>query len=110
MYGRTGEQNPMYGRSHSEEVREKISKANKGKPGLKGEKNPMYGKFGVLHPNHGNKMSEEQIQKLREVNTGRKHTNETRKKISDKLKGRKLSEEHRKKLSEAAKRRHEKNN
>jgi len=108
MHGKKGELNPMYGKSRSKETREKISKANKGKPGLKGKDNPNYGKRGVLSPSYGRKMSEEHMQKLREINTGRKHTVEARKKMSDKLKGRQLSPEHRKNLSEAAKEMHRK--
>ena len=108
MYGKTGAQNPRYGKPLSEETKEKISKANKGNPGLRGKENPMYGKFGVLNPNYGRKMSEEQIQKRREINTGRKHTDEEIKKMSDKLKGRQFSLEHRKNLSEAAKEMHRK--
>ena len=72
-------------------------------------------------------MSEDQKQKLREINLGKKASDATRKKLSDRLKGRivsqetrdkiaaankggigrtgqTLSEEHKKKISEAAKR------
>jgi len=37
-----GEKNPMYGKEHTKETREKMSEANKGR--FVGEKNPMYGK------------------------------------------------------------------
>lgn len=40
-----GENNPMYGKQHSEETRIKISEA------IKGENNPMHGKFGSECPN-----------------------------------------------------------
>ena len=40
----TGEGNPMYGRHHSEESKKKMSKNSKGK--TSGEKNGMYGKSG----------------------------------------------------------------
>lgn len=42
MYGIKGEKHPMFGKHHSVETKEKISKANKGK--FAGEKNPMFGK------------------------------------------------------------------
>ena len=38
----SGEKHPMYGKHHSEETREKIKLANKGR--FSGEKNPMYGR------------------------------------------------------------------
>lgn len=47
-----GENNPMYGKKHSEEARRKISEARKGK--LSGENHPMWGKgyliSGEKHP------------------------------------------------------------
>lgn len=39
-----GELNPFYGKKHTKETKEKISRSNKGKPGLVGEKNGMFGK------------------------------------------------------------------
>ena len=66
MYGvrLTGENNPFYGRKHSDETKKKISQSRKGKgarigkdnpmygkEGLVGEKNPMFGKTGLLAPN-----------------------------------------------------------
>lgn len=38
----SGQNNPMFGKTHSEETRKKIGKANKGK--LAGSNNPMFGK------------------------------------------------------------------
>jgi len=55
MHGNSGENNPMFGKKHSKEIREKISKGLKGK--YVGKKNPLY---------------------------GRKHSEETKKKMSDK--------------------------
>jgi hypothetical protein len=46
-----GELNPNYGRHHTEEAKKKISQANKGRCGLKGELNPMYNKRNEKHPN-----------------------------------------------------------
>lgn len=59
-YGKTGEKASHYGKKHSKETKDKISKANKGRlvgdknpmfnVRLTGDKNPMYGKFGKDHP------------------------------------------------------------
>lgn len=65
---RMGEKNPMYGQTHSEEARKKISKAHKGKPG---------------HPT-----SDETKELIRRANVGRIVSYETRKKISESAIGR----------------------
>jgi len=44
----TGENNPFYGKSHTEETKRKLSEAKKGK--YKGENNPMYGRTGQKNP------------------------------------------------------------
>ena len=78
-----GENNPMYGKECSDERKEKISKALKGK--MSGEKHPLYGKpcsderkeniskslkylykQGYINPNKGKPMSEESKKKMRE--------------------------------------------
>lgn len=64
-FGCFGEKNGMYGKTHSDETRQKISNSRKNK--LVGVDNPFYGKT---------------------------HSEETKKKISDKHKGVKLSKEH----------------
>ena len=48
MYGRTGENNPLYGKQLSKETKKKISEARKGK--YKGENNYMYGRTGADNP------------------------------------------------------------
>jgi hypothetical protein len=48
-----GENNPNYGKSHSEENRRKMSEKKKGK--FKGKNNPNYGKRGKNSPNYGKK-------------------------------------------------------
>lgn len=50
------------GIKRSEETKEKLSQINKGR--FAGEKNPMYGKRGVLSPNYGKHLTEEQRAKL----------------------------------------------
>lgn len=65
-----GINNPMYGRHHTKEAREKISKANLGK-----------------------KLSSKQIEKLRKVSTGRVKTPEERMKLSVANKGKIVAKE-----------------
>ena len=60
-----GENHPMYGKHHSEETKKKMSEDRKGKPGMKGEKNPMYGKPAW---NKGGHLSDETKRKLAEAN------------------------------------------
>jgi group I intron endonuclease len=91
--------------NHSEETKQKISKALKGRQvhseqhkkelseAMKGSKNPMYGKH----------LSEEARQKLREVNLGKHLSEETKRRISESCKGKKHSEEAKQKMSEALK-------
>jgi hypothetical protein len=61
----SGELNPFYGKTHSEETKALISKNRKGKgrdprPGTcSGEANPMYGKFGKDNPNYGKKRNDD---------------------------------------------------
>lgn len=59
----SGENNPFYGRKHTEETKKRISESRKGKgsqpgklnpmygKGMKGKDNPMYGMTGAKHPN-----------------------------------------------------------
>jgi hypothetical protein len=90
-----GEENPFYGKIHSKETKEKISKCSKGRVGVKkyGENNPFYGKthteetknlirqktieqFKTLgHPFEGKKHSEKTKKKFRENNKGEKNPN-----------------------------------
>jgi len=112
-----GQDNPFYGRKHSKETREKLSKSSKGRPGVKkyGKDNHFYGKnhssetielirqktlqqFRTLgHPFQGRKHSEETKQKFRENNKGENNPNygkvtpkEVRNKIGQSKVGRKL--------------------
>ena len=93
MYGvhRYGENNPMYGKHLSQEAKDKLSKAKKGK--YAGEKNPFYGKhhtqetkdkiskankgkyIGEKAPWYGKPRSQETKNKLSEINYGEKNPN-----------------------------------
>lgn len=64
---RMGKNNSMYGKCHTQETKDKISKANKGKP--------------------GHKPSEYQLQRAREANIGKIVSDETKKKLAEAKKG-----------------------
>ena len=55
-----GENNPMYGKHHSEEAKRKVSEANRG------ENNPCFGRTGENHPMYGKHLSEKTKQKISE--------------------------------------------
>ena len=83
-----GVNNPFYGKHHSNETKEKISKANKGH----------------IAWNRGMMASKELKRRLSEAHKGIIVSEETRKKMSKVRKGHKFSKEHNKKISEARKR------
>lgn len=58
---RIGENNPFYGKTHTKEAKENISKNHTDNSG---ENNPMYGKIGELSPNYGRQHTEEEIRKI----------------------------------------------
>lgn len=64
--GLYGTNNPMWGKKHSEEAKNKIRLWAIGRH--KGDKNPMWGKFGKDHPAYGNKPTEEQLENARKNN------------------------------------------
>ena len=72
-----GENNPMYGKHHSEESKKKMSENRKGRPS----------------PNKGVPQSEETKRKISNTLKGNTIPEEVRKKISNTLKGRTFSEE-----------------
>lgn len=86
MKGKTGAENPFYGKRHTDETRKKISEANKGRT-----RAPF---------------SEEHRKKISETLKGHTFSEESRRKMSEAKKGRTLSEEHRRKMSEAKKGKH----
>jgi len=87
-----GSDNPMWGRTHSEEQKARWSKARKGTHA--GAANPNFGKFGPDHPRYGHTMSVESKQRLAEMrrgegnpNFGKSASDETRAKMSAARKG-----------------------
>ena len=106
-----GANHPGYGKSRSQESRNKISNALKGKSRsdavkknrseyMLSDKNPSLGKKGSDHWQYGNTHSEETKMKIKNANTGVPKSADHR----DKLKQPK-TEEHKRKLSAAAKNR-----
>jgi hypothetical protein len=73
---RSGENNPLYGKSRSKETRRKISEGHKGKT-----------------------LPKEIKRKISEAQKGKTHSQETRRKISEGHKGKTVSEETRRKIS-----------
>lgn len=86
----TGENNNMYGKTHSEEAREKISKAHKGKVMTKKQrKNMSLARQGEKNHFYGKHHTEETKDYLRQINLGRKHTESAKRKMSEQCKGNK---------------------
>ena len=109
-----GENNPMYGKHHTEETKASISAK------LSGENSPMYGKppanKGVPHteeekakisaankgennPFYGKHHTAESIEKNRQAHLGKHHSDESREKMSESHKRENLSDETRNKMS-----------
>jgi len=104
-----GENNPMWGRTHTEEARKAISEKNTGKKlteeqiskqvaAQTGRKRKPFSeewrakmsesKRGEKNNRYGVELSEETKQKIREKATGRKQSTETKKKKADAIRGR----------------------
>lgn len=71
VYGISGENNPFFGKHHTEEARKKMSIAHKGKPLFR------------THPFKGKKLSEEHKRKIGETLKGRIISEECKKKIKE---------------------------
>ena len=94
-----GEKNPMFGKKHTDEVKEKISKINKGRVPTKEQREKISkankGKLcGEKHPNYGKCLSLETKAKISDSTKGEKnhfygkhHTAETKKTLSIMRKG-----------------------
>jgi hypothetical protein len=94
----SGEKNPMFGRKHSEETKEKIRKSRIGK--YSGKNSPLYGK--PKSKDHCKKISEAKIKnyvKEKHPNFGKHHPPKTLEKMRNVKLGKKASEETIKKLS-----------
>jgi len=107
-----GKNNAMYGRKHSKETKEKLSKLNKGKKLSEETKEKLRFYAGKNHFMYGKKLSEETKEKIRIGNLGKKHTKAMIKYLSkinkgenNAMYGRKHSKETRKKLRTAWERR-----
>jgi hypothetical protein len=94
---RRGEKHPLFGKSPSEAVRQKI------REGISGKNHPMFGKTGKDHQRYGKPLSEEAKLKIGNANRGRKHTLKAKEKMSKSRIGNKLTEEHKRKLSKPGK-------
>lgn len=92
-----GSNNPMYGKSHSEEIREKMREKSKGR---KQSKETVAKRVKKIT---GQKRSEESKAKMRESQKLKVVTEETKRKISESSKGRIVTEETRRKISESNK-------
>ena len=99
-----GENNPFYGRSHSNETRKKLSQR------LSGDGNPNYGKQKsdetkkkMSDSHKGKTFTDEHKKKLSEAKKGSQLTNEHKKKIGEALKGKPITEEHKRKISNSHK-------
>lgn len=87
-----GPDNPMWGRSHSDEQKARWSEERRGMNA--GRANPNFGKFGAEHPSFGHTMSLESRAKMSEMrrgennpNYGKSASDETRAKMSAVRKG-----------------------
>lgn len=80
----SGENNPMFGKKHSEEARRRISEAKKGKKLSEETKRKISeAKSGENHPMYGKKIPKETRRKISKARKGKIHSEETRKKISE---------------------------
>ena len=107
-----GKNNAMYGRKHSKETKEKISRLGRGKKLSEETKEKLRFYAGKNHYMYGKKLSEETKQKIRIGNLGKKHTKTMIKYLSkinkgknNAMYGKKHSKETRKKLRIAWERR-----
>ena len=95
---RLGDKNHFYGKTHSPEVKERMSRAKKGRPGPKHSPETLER---IAEANRGRKMSDEARAKMRAAWVGREITPEWRANLSKAHKGRKHSPEHVKNQADA---------
>jgi len=95
---RKGKNNPNFGKTHTQEARDKISSTHKGKK----FSDELKRKLSELRKGRkGKPHNEETKKKISESQKGKIIPDEVKKKISETLKDRKFSEEHRKKIIES---------
>lgn len=76
-----GENNPMYGKKHSDKAKQKNRESNIGKKqSEKTKRKKREAMSGEKNHNYGKPMSVETKQKLKEINLGKTHSNETKQK------------------------------
>ena len=96
-----GKNNPMYGKHHSEEAKRKLSEAHKGKTLSEETKTKISEAHkGENNPFYGKQHSEESKRKMSAAQKGRTFSEEHKKNLSESLKGRPFSEEHKRKIRE----------
>ncbi len=104
--------NPMQGRSHTDEIKKRISKLNTGRKFTKkararmrkaqlGRKHPIEVIEKIRKSNQGKKLSKSTIKKISKSKKGTKLTKKHKKLLSKIFKGRKVSIETRKRMSKA---------
>lgn len=76
---RVGELNPMYGKHHSEETKQKLREANLGK-----KLTPEH-KAKLIAANTGRKKTPEEIERIRQLNLGKPMSSETKQKMMNNL-------------------------
>ena len=92
-----GENNPFFGKTHSEETKREMSKARKGREVSKETRKK------ISESLKGRELSEEHKKKISASEEGKEISEETRRKISKANSGRELSEAHKKKIGEGNK-------
>ena len=108
-----GKNNPMFGKTHTDEVKkflsqlsqgrkltnehkQKVSKARQGMKFSKETKRRISeSKKGVNNPNFGKPMSEDHKRKIGDANRGRKVSEEMKKKMSERMKGNTIAKKER---------------
>lgn len=95
----SGENNYMFGKTHTIEVRQKISELAKGNKNCVGFKHTKQSRENMSKGAKGKVLSDETRQKISLKNKGKKRSKETKLKISNYQRNKSVSEETRKKLS-----------
>ena len=85
---RSSEKNPMFGKHHSDETKQKISRVHKGKQTSEETKKKLSSAL------KGRIMSDEHKKKIGEASKGRHHSEESKKKMSETKKGLQSGEKH----------------